>query len=175
MRGKAQTPHTTLDRVRLEDLPRGPAGTFRTLAWMAYFVRRDVRDVRLRDFALLVVRGVRGHDHRGEIETLYEYVRDRITYRKDPCAVELVSDARRTLARGAEDCDGKSTLLCTLLGCLGHRTRFVALSYRPPFFHHVYCEVQTPRGWLALDPTKETGTAGWAEAAPLKVRYEIFR
>lgn len=142
---------------------------------MRRFVRRDVVfDIGLRDFALGLLRGVRGHDHGGEIKRLFEYVRDEITYRKHPVDVQLVPDARRTLARGVGDCVGKSVLLCSLLGSVGHVTRFRTLSQFPPFFNHINPEVDTPRGWVPLDPTPPSAPVGWQAEGLISCVHSIF-
>jgi transglutaminase-like putative cysteine protease len=155
----------------LEGLPPGWEGTRRTLEAMADFVRRAPNDPGLRDFALYLVRDIRGHDFGAEIDRLFYFVRDSITYRKDPVDLELVQDARRTLERMAGDCDDKVTLLGSLLGCLGHRSRGVIVSYSPPTFHHVYLQALRSGAWLDLDPTNEQARPGWSPSGRVKLAY----
>jgi transglutaminase-like putative cysteine protease len=102
-------------------------------------------------------------------------VRDRITYRRDPVGVEMVCDARRTLERGAGDCDDKVVLLCSLLAVCGHASRFVCGGFQPDDLAHVWCEVEVTDGeWLALDPTNERAAPGWAFPFPYRLVWEIW-
>ena len=158
----------------LENLGQGTKGIERTLQVMAEIVRRDCADQELRDFALNLVRNVRGHGFMDEIESVFAYCRDAITYRKDPVLVERVQDARRTIHFKTGDCDDKSLLLCVLLGTLGHRTRFKLAGNSPTQWTHVYVEVLAPDAkWIALDPTAEQAHPGW-ETNGHKGIFEIF-
>jgi hypothetical protein len=85
-----------------------------------------------------------------------------------------VQDAKRTLfVFGTGDCDDKVVCLATLLATLGHKSRFKVLGTKRGHFSHVYLEVQTPRGWLSLDPTPEQAHAGWQGRGHMAT-YEIF-
>jgi transglutaminase-like putative cysteine protease len=169
----ADTIINAADVVSLEGLPQGWKGTRRTLEAMADFVRRAPFDAGLRDFALYVVRDIPGHDFAAEIERLFYFVRNGITYRRDPVGLELVQDARRTLKRGAGDCDDKVVLLASLLACLGHRTRIIVISFGPPEFHHVALQVLHKGVWVDLDPTNEKAPPGWSVPAALKLAYAV--
>lgn len=164
-----------VDQVWSGQLLDGTPGTNQTLDWMAWLVRRDSRDLQLRGVALDLVGNCGGHDFSCEIESLYNFVRDRITYRRDPVQVESVQDAKRTLfVFKAGDCDDLVVLLATLLATLGHRSRFVVLGRTREKYTHVYLEVLTQQGWMALDPTPEQATAGWESKGAIRSTYEIF-
>jgi transglutaminase-like putative cysteine protease len=158
-----------------EPLLEGKAGTIQTLDKMAALVRRDSRNPRVHEAALQIVRNVRGHDFEGEIRALFEFVRDSIRYRKDPINSERVQDTERTIYKfKAGDCDDKSVALASLLGSLGHRSRFRVLGFSARNFSHVYLEVLTQRGWVTLDPTPEKAAMGWEAQAPIRQSFEIF-
>ncbi len=154
-------------------LATGWRGTLRTLRAMAFFCRRDAASQELRDIALDIIGHVPGHDFQNEINALFFFVRN-IRYRRDPVQVERVQDALRTLQFGTGDCDDKSTLLVSLLAAVGHRSRFVVTGPAVGKWNHVYVEVQTKRGWLALDPTPERAIPGWEQQAPVKAVFEIW-
>lgn len=141
---------------------------------MAAFVRRDKDDLGLRNFALQLVAPVQGHDFTSEMQALFAYVRDRITYRRAPVGTQLVADARRTLQMGVGDCAMKSVLLATLLATLGHPSRFVVLSYDGEDYQHVFIEASINGHWVALDPTNEQARLGWAQNAAGVAVYPIF-
>lgn len=164
-----------LDKVWHGNLLSGTPGTNQTLDWMAFLVRRDAKDLKLRSFAQSLIRNCNGHDFFCEIESLFAYARDQITYRRDPVEVEWVQDAKRTIFLfGSGDCDDKVTALATLLATTGHRARFVVLGRTRDKYTHVYLEVLTSRGWLPLDPTPEHAPPGWEARGLLRSTYEIF-
>lgn len=162
---------------------RGEAGSLQTLAVMAEAVRRSVGmendrrynvDLGLRDFALEIVEGVRGHQDVELVDTLFYYTRDRIKYRKDPYGFEKIQDSRRTIASGIGDCGDKTVLLAVLASLLGYQSRFIVLSYKPPAFQHVYIEVNVKGKWRIYDPTPEEAIPGWEDKAMRRMHYPIF-
>lgn len=171
-----------LDRIRYGNpadkwtvrvpIPDGKAGTLETLKYMQAIVERDSRDPHVRQLAERIVRSCRGHDFDCEISVLFAYVRDQVTYRRDPLTTEYLQDTRRLQESGAGDCDCKVISLCSLLQSLGHRTRFAVIGSSKENLSHVYCEVLTKQqGWLALDPTNEQAAVGWEARAPVKTSY----
>jgi hypothetical protein len=153
---------------------QGRAGNLQTLRIMATLVRRDVQDLGLRDFAARLVVGVAGHDQQSVAETLFYYVRDKITYRSDPFGYEVIADARKSLSLGYGDCGDKTVLLATLLGGLGIKSRFVVLSYKLPAFQHVYLEARIDHEWRPYDPTPEEAVPGWESRGFLRGTFPIF-
>jgi transglutaminase-like putative cysteine protease len=99
--------------------------------------------------------------------------------------VELVQDAKRTIWKyGSGDCDCKVVCLATLLGCLGHRSRFKVLGPSRSNYTHVYLEVYTRNcncgrcgkrgGWMPLDPTPEHAPPGWEARGMPTDTYDIW-
>ena len=163
-----------VDKVWDGQLLDGVPGVNQTLDWMAGLVRRDAKDITLRQCALEIVSQCGGHEFDCEVNALFEYVRD-IPYRRDPVEVEWVQDAKRTLFTfGSGDCDDKCVALGTLLATLGHRSRFVVLGKTRDRYTHVYLEVLTRTGWKALDPTPEQSHVGWESSGAIRQTYEIF-
>lgn len=158
-----------------ESIPDGRAGTIETLKYMRAIVQRDSNDQYVRKAAEHIVRDCRGHDFLCEIQACFGFVRDRITYRRDPLLQEYVQDSRQTLEAGVGDCDCKVVLLCSLLQALGHRTRFVVIGHDSDALSHVYCEVLTKQhGWLPLDPTNEQAHVGWEAKARVKEAFPAY-
>lgn len=164
-----------VDRLETIPLDAGRRGTWQTLRAMAEMVRRGSRDPRVRDAALAITRGCPGHDFQCEIRRLFEFVRDRIVFRRDPIGQERVQDAPRTLfIFRSGDCDDQSVLLAALLGSLGHQSRFVVLSFDGGDFHHVCLQVLDRGRWISLDPTRERAPIGWESPAVRRAIYPIF-
>jgi transglutaminase-like putative cysteine protease len=111
---------------------------------------------------------------RGEIEALYEFVRDRVRYTMDPVDVELVTSPQRLLEIRQGDCDDKSTLLAALLESVGHPARFHAIGFEPQSLEHVYVEARDGAGWLPLDTTEPlpVGSLAW-NPADVRERFII--
>lgn len=159
-----------------EPLRRGNSGTVQTLQWMARLARKDASDPRVRALALQIARNCPGHGFQCEIAAIFHYVRDKITYRKDPITQERVQDTIRTCFQfGSGDCDDKSVALAGLLGSLAHKSRFCVIGHSNNNFSHVYVEVYTDGEWIALDPTPERAQLGWAAESSHRAVFPIWR
>jgi transglutaminase-like putative cysteine protease len=165
-----------VDSLTVQPLAQDKAGTVQTLAAMADLVRKGAADPAIRDEALAICQNVQGHDFKGEIEALFHFCQHHIRYRRDPVEQERVQDARRTVfVFRSGDCDDKCVALGSLLGSLGHKTRFVVIGKRPDSYTHVYLHVlDKKRGWLPLDPTPEQSPPGWEAKGYYSSTYEIF-
>ena len=65
-----------------------------------------------------------------ESEAIRAWVRQNITYRRDPEGVEYLQDPIVTLTAKAGDCDDLATLAGTLLAALGHRVEAVGVAWK---------------------------------------------
>ena len=163
-------------------LAEGEQGNLQTLDAMAQIVREDRLEPDLRIFILREIVGdVRGHDFAGEMEAIFRFARDRITYRKDPWQVERVADVWSTLYAlnpdGPEgDCGIKSVFIATCFATLGHKPYFVVIKQRPDqrTFNHVYNAVAIDGKMLHFDATPEDKPAGWETRSFEKFYYPIF-
>lgn len=168
--------------LRDVNLRAGVEGNYQTLRRMRAFVLLDYAALPIVETAQDIVKNLRGHDFRGEIETLFRYCRDQIRYVRDPEDEQVIQNAAYTTKRRAGDCVDKSVLLATLCAAIGHTPRFVTLSYDTPqahekwFYRHVFCEVmdsQTGK-WIALDPTPENYIPGQESASLHRATFPIF-
>jgi transglutaminase-like putative cysteine protease len=128
------------------------------LELMKKLVKQYKKSLPIRQLAVELTNGFKQKDYIAEIRAVHKFVRDRIRYVKDIRGVETVQTPLKTLEIGSGDCDDKATLAGALLEALGHRTRFVAIGFRPGIFQHVYLEttVNSPslNQWLALETTE---------------------
>lgn len=165
-----------------EPLAEGEQGNMQTLAAMAAVVREQRVEPDLRNFVLReIVGGVRGHDSHGEVMRIFQYARDRITYRKDPFGVERVADIWSTLyglnANGPEgDCGIKSGFIAACCALLGHKPFFVVIKQdaRQRAFSHVYNMVLIDGQVQYLDATPEGLPMGWQAKSEVKKLFPIF-
>jgi len=153
-------------------IPKGYAGTKRTVAHMKALIRAGAKDFYVRQKAIdvLLEKGVRAKDYLGEIKALFEWVQRNVRYTKDPSRVEVLHSARRMLELRAGDCDDMAILLGALLEAVGHPVRLVLTGRdpsRPRLFTHVYVEAYHKGRWVPLDATMPF-PMGWAPRAMVK-------
>lgn len=158
-------------------IPKGYAGTQRTIEQIGGLIRAGAKDFYLRQKAIdiLLEQRVRPKDYPGEIKTLFEWVRRHVRYTRDPFRVEVLHSARRMLELRAGDCDDMTILLSAMLEAIGHPVRLVIVGPdqgRPHFFSHIYLEVFCRGRWIALDPTMPY-PPGWAPRTPVKQVIEL--
>lgn len=133
---------------------------------MVGLVRAAKKDPSLQAFAASLVENLPQKDFRGENNAIFAFVRDRIRYLNDVRDLETLRTPQRTLEMRQGDCDDKSTLLATLLECIGRTTRFKAVGVRGGPLSHVYVQVcvgfhpNGERKWLSLDATMPN-PPGW--------------
>lgn len=128
---------------------------------MADLARKGLRDQRIRNLAVQITTdgflsgaGLQQKDFEGEAERLHAFVRDQIRYVRDTDGVELLHDPVTLLETGAGDCDDKAILLASLLGSIGHQTRFVAVAFEPDIYSHVWVQDYLGGAWVDLEPTE---------------------
>jgi len=147
--------------MRLGAVPSGNAGTALTLKEMARLARSGAKDPGVIQVASSLVRDLPQYDRVGEIRALHGFVRDSIRYTNDPTDLELLRTPRAILEMGVGDCDDKSTLLASLLRCIGRPSRYVAVELRGLHgFSHVFVETPLGRKWVPLETIKPV-PAGW--------------
>lgn len=142
----------------------GPAGTRQVLKEMARLVRNaKTSQPLLRRMAIGIISHVPAKAWISEIRAVFNFVRERITYRLDTVDVEVVQSPEFTIESGSGDCDDFCVILATLLECVGHPCRFVALSFEGPGdYSHVVLQTRGAGSgpWITLDATEDQ-PMGW--------------
>jgi len=121
------------------------------------------RDPQVRELAVHIVHAQPGKNWFGEIRAIFEFVRANVRYTLDTHDIEVLQDPLVTVQLGAGDCDDMAILLASLLECVGHPCRFVALSFDgPENYSHVLVQTRAAGEgqWLSLDATEDQ-PAGW--------------
>ena len=126
-------------------------------ALMGQMIRESTNDPYVRELATSLIKNIPSDDHFGELEVLFEYVRDRIRYTADPTDEDLYQTASLTFETGVGDCDDKVIALGSLLRSVGFPVKMVFVFDAPPKYEtefpaHVY---------LMADQNKGSGQAKW--------------
>lgn len=104
-------------------------------------------------------------DHLREAKRMFDFVKERVRFAKDPRGVETLQHPRLTLQRGAGDCDDISTLLAALQETIGLKTRFITIKAspaNPSEYSHVFCSVDIPgSGSYTEDASIQDAEFGW--------------
>jgi transglutaminase-like putative cysteine protease len=166
----------TQPRIFIARIPKGYAGTIKTVDLISRLVREGSKDFFVRQTAIAILRryGIRPKNYLGEINALFEWVKRNVRYTRDIHRVELLHTARRMLELRAGDCDDMTILLCAMLKSIGHPVRLALVGFNPKkktLFTHIYLEVFYRGQWIPLDPTVSR-PMGWA---PPLVHKQIFQ
>jgi len=163
-------------RIYIGRIPKGYAGTKKTVDYIVQLIRGGAKDfcVRQQAIDILIRTRVRPKDYLGEIQTLFEWVKNNVRYTRDIHHVELLHSARRMLELRAGDCDDMTILLASMIKSIGHPVRLVLVGFNPrnkKLFSHIYLEAHCKGLWIPLDATMDR-PMGWAPRAHHK---EILR
>lgn len=130
------------------------------------------RNPLIRERANIETRYLKQKDWRGQIEKIFEFVRDKIRYQRDIHGVETLHFPEIILEQGQGDCDDKVILLGALLKSIGYPVKLIAVNFehRPEHVYtHVFLEVKLGNRWIALDAS-EPVPVGWR---PPRIRNVI--
>lgn len=161
-----------IPKIYLQKIPKGYAGTRKTVGYIIRLIREGAKDfcVRQKAIDMLFQNAVRPKDYLREIEVLFEWVKNNVRYTRDIYRVELLHSARRMLELRAGDCDDLTVLLGAMLKSIGHPVRLALVGFnrkRKKLFTHIYLEVFNKGRWIPLDPTVNR-PMGWAPPADHK-------
>jgi Transglutaminase-like superfamily len=144
----------------------GDGAIRKTVKWMKKVVEgpEGVGSPIVRATAL---QAVRGSSKGGEIEAVYQWVKQNIEFRGE--AEETLQTPQVTIQMGAGDCDDHSALMAALLKSLGYEVQIKTVavaSAEPTEFSHVYVIVQDKQSgqWIPLDTTVKQAYPGWEPA-----------
>lgn len=108
-------------------------------------------------------------DYASEVLAINYWVCQNIRYIADPTNAELVKDPERLVQTGSGDCDDIATLCAALLLAVGRQVAFMLVAFRnSPMPSHVFAVVQTPNGWVPVDPVANCVTSQMMKDATKK-------
>ena len=164
-------------RIYLGQIPKGYAGTKKTVGYIIGLIKEGAKDFDVRQTAIdiLFQHAIRPKDYLGEIRALFEWVKNNVRYTRDIHRVELLHTARRMLELRAGDCDDMTILLAAMLKAIGHPVRLALVGFNPQrkaLFTHIYLEGYHKGLWIPLDATMNK-PLGWAPRADHKQYFPV--
>lgn len=154
--------------VNVVQINSGYAGTVETAQKMIEVIQASMGDQLVRMTAEELLVGTPAYDREGEIEAIYQYVRDKVRYTKDPAGLEYVQTPKHLIQmimqRGQAygDCDDKTVLGLAMLKNLGYEVAIRVAGYKTPgVYTHVYGLVKVKHNWIVFDATPADEELGW--------------
>ena len=138
-------------------------------------MERMVLEPSVREWAAHIVRGLGDNDLAGQIQAVAWFVRNRVTYIRDPAGQEYLVEPTRMLATYEQtgammgDCDDHVMLLNSLLGVLGFDTVCLGVRHSSSDYDHVISGVAFDGRLIQIDPCIKDGNVRMY-ADPLSVK-----
>ena len=133
------------------EIADGQKGNEQTIKAMSIIANARKKHPAIRALALKIIKDIPSNNSLDEAKAIGSWVRDNIKYVKDPVDVEVITDPLAILSIAAEDCDGISLLIATLLLAIGHQPKFRAVRYQSNSgpYNHIYVVDYAANGLLA--------------------------
>lgn len=146
-------------------IPQGDAGTLATLRKMRDRAVLAQVDPLTMDTAHRIVVGETPRNTEGYALAIREWLRDNFRFVPDSRDVDTMRDPHKLLLQLAADgkmtgdCDDLAMLAAAFGLAVGLTPRFTVLGFpsMQDQYGHVYAELETDRGWVAIDTTKPRG------------------
>ncbi len=120
----------------------------------------DARHPLVRETAVRLVRDLAPDAWEAMVTRIHRYVRDGIRYVHDPQKLEELADAPTVIARGFDDCDGKSRTFVALCRAVGIEARVRPVFTKWGAFVHVQAEAR----WKGSTRFPQAQPGGWVLA-----------
>ena len=156
--------------VRMGYIGTGDEAIYNTIELMKELIKRGERDMVIRQLATQLVSGVPERDERGEVATIFNFLKSKTRFTKDPAGFEFLQTPRHILEQLQQgikphlDCDDMTVLGGALLRTVGYPVRLKAISVSPTReYTHIYLLVKIGDSnccWLAFDPANPVSRLG---------------
>lgn len=148
------------ERLLEKPIPSGAQGNLETLSEMKKIVLEDAKENDLKNFVFREIIGKNKRSLNEQVEAIFKYARDQISYEPEMDGYETVADLWSCLYalnpnKAVGDCALKSVFIATCLSYLGLKPSFVAIQQNPKnsFFNHVFVECELNGKVKTLDAT----------------------
>jgi transglutaminase-like putative cysteine protease len=134
-----------------------------TAAWIVSTAEHAAGQPEIIHLARSIIREVQERDPIAETLAIYDFLRSKIRYTKDPERFEVVFGPIKLLelwkryGKWSEDCDTISAAAYSLLRSIGHTCRVKVVAFiadqAGPVPEHIFCESYFLGRWFACDPS----------------------
>lgn len=135
-------------------IPDGREGVRHTLRLMSQIAKRYKTAPAIFELSRRIVRNVPNKAWKGEARAILAWVQHNIRYTKDVAGVETLQSPIQTIRIGQGDCDDMSILIASLMGAIGHPTRFMAVGMESDHFSHVFPQTKIGGQWVTMEATE---------------------
>lgn len=168
-----------------EYIGSGDTAIYNTVAKMKDIIHQSARNPYVREWAGRILSGIEVNNKYQEAEVIYNFVRDRVRYTKDPLGYEyiqtpivLLESIGQYVSRKGErpiaDCDDMTVLSLSLLKSVGFHVAIKVVSFTPnKKFGHVYGLVQIGHDWVPIDCVRPDASMGWESQGHTRVMETI--
>ncbi len=173
----------SLDDYPVTYIPIGKGFTAieNTVKKMIQVIQDSSKNLHVRSVASDIIKDVPEKDKWGEVDAIYNWVRNHTHYVKDIDGEEMLQSplvGLDMIEKGFNfqgDCDCLSSLLLSLLKSVGYPVSIRIAGYtNDGKYTHVYCLVCMYGEWIPADPIIKDCTLGWEGPNPLRTKdYQI--
>lgn len=154
--------------VHRVEIAEGVLGTNQTVDKMKKVILASLGDQLVRMTAERLITNVDPNDKEMEASVIYQFVRDRVHYVRDPRGLEYIQTPNYLLkaieknGKAFGDCDDKTVLGLALLKNIGYDVAIRVAGYREPkVYTHVYGLIKLYNQWIPFDATPTDKQLGW--------------
>ena len=154
--------------VRMGYIGTGDEAIYNTIELMKELIKRGERDMVIRQLATQLVSGVPERDERGEVATIFNFLKSKTRFTKDPAGFEFLQTPRHILEQLQQgikphlDCDDMTVLSLSLLKSIGFQVAIKVVSFSSSKkYGHVYGLVQIGYDWIPFDCVRPDQDMGW--------------
>jgi hypothetical protein len=163
-----------------EYIGTGDDAIYRTVDKMKNIISQSSKNPYVREWASNIVGRVEVNDKQGEARAIFNFVRDRVRYTKDPLGFEYIQTPvvlLESISQGDRpmgDCDDMTVLSLSLLKSIGFNVAIKVVSFREnKKFGHVYGLVQIGHEWVPFDCVRPDQEMGWESKGHTRVMETI--
>jgi len=133
-------------------------------------------DPKIRLLVANIIRDIPERDYLGELNAIFDWVKQNVRYTHDPYNLELFNRPKRVIEYGIADCDDLTILLGSMVQTIGYPIKLRVIGVNSDEPEHIYLmagippiENSEPSDWIAMDASVDE-PMGW-QIDRDKVRY----
>ena len=161
----------TVHPIKYSFLGFGDDVPYNTLQAMRKIINESAKNYSVIKFARQIVQNVPAKNQKAEISTIYDFIRNKTRYIRDPLGTEHIQTPLVAIDKIIHgeifqgDCDDMTVLVLSLLKSIGYPVKLISAGYNGKNLSHVYGAVGVTPGtgskWVIVEPIKLGVPIGW--------------